>query len=168
MENKMLNLKETLSKKEKAKLVNETKRLLEYQNHVDSKKELKTLPSLSIKDIPSSINYLSSKKSSINGYKTIIHNVNSNKIAYLRMYFDLSTVAFDDLPYVYLLKNLLLNVKTKNYSVIELNKKINTYLGDLSFSEVLSSKTSDEFYTYFKVSASSLIENVSYIFKFIK
>ena len=126
-------------------------------------KELATLPKLQLKDIPSTINYLDTRKSKINGYKVISHDVATNAIAYLRMYFNIDTISFEDLPYVYLLKNLLLNVSTSKYDVAKLNNLVKTYLGSLSFQVLTTSKSKNEFYPYFKVSASALNENVSYI-----
>ena len=60
MARKMEELKNTLTIEEKKALVNQTNELLVYQNHVDTVEELKTLPSLKLEDIPSTINYLDS------------------------------------------------------------------------------------------------------------
>ncbi|MBR6516700.1 MAG: hypothetical protein IKT40_07555, partial [Bacilli bacterium] len=119
--------------------------------------------SLKLKDIPSSINYLPSKKIKLNGMDGFYHVVNTNSIAYLRMYFDMNVIAFEDLPYVFLLRSLLKNVKTTNYSAIQLNKLIKTYLGDLAFGHSVTSLGKDDCKAYFKVIASSLLENVEYI-----
>ena len=163
MDEAMENLKNTMSSEEKKTLVKQTQELLAYQNKVDTLEELETFPKLQIKDIPSTINYLETKKSKVNGLKVISHEVSTNAIAYLRMYFDINTIPFEDLPYVCLLKNLLVNVSTKNYEVTKLNNLVKTYLGELSFSILTTSKSSKEFMPFFKVSASALNENVSYI-----
>ena len=163
MDDKMANLKETLTLEEKRKLVKQTNELIAYQNHVDTKEELATLPSLKIKDIPSKINYLASKKAKVNGMDGFVHTLNTNSIAYLRMYFDLNSIAFEDLPYVILLKALFKNVKTNKYEVSKLNNLIKTYLGDLAFSEIVLSSSKDDYQLYFKVTASALLENVSYL-----
>ena len=163
MKEKMEELKNTLTLKEKEELVKQTKDLIEYQNHVDTKEELATLPSLKIKDIPDTINYLDSKDIKVNGIKGFAHEISTNKIAYLRMYFDVKKVAFEDLPYVLLLKQLLLNVKTTKYDVATLNKLVKTYLGDLSFSTSVTSKKGNDYSFLFKVSSSALLENANYM-----
>ena len=163
MARKMEELKNTLTIEEKKALVNQTNELLAYQKHVDTVEELKTLPSLKLEDIPSTINYLDSKDIKVKGYKGFVHEVNTNNIAYLRMYFDMKTVSFKDLPYVMLLKNLLLNVSTRKYSSVQLNNIVKTYLGDLKFSELVSSTSKDDYKVFFKVTASALNENVNYI-----
>ncbi len=167
MSKKMQHLKDTMTLKEKKDLVMQTKKLLDYQNHVDTKKELSTLPSLNIKDISLDINYLDSKKFTINGLKGIAHPVTTNGIAYLRMYFNIAPISLDDLPYVLLLRALLTNVPTSHYDVTQLNKIIKTFLGDLDFLQLLFSKNKDDFQFYFQVSASALDENIPYIFDMI-
>ena len=163
MKQKMEELKNTLSLKEKEELVTQTKKLIEYQNHVDTKEELAMLPSLKVTDIPQKINYLDSFDMKIKGYKGFYHEVSTNSIAYLRMYFDVKKVAYEDLPYVLLLKNLLLNVPTTKYDSVTLNKIVKTYLGELSFREMVSSTSNNDYNFLFKVSASALKENVLYI-----
>ena len=159
----MAALKETLTKEEKQALVKQTKELLAYQNHIDTKEELATLPQLKLKDIPSSINYVASKKLKLNGMEGFSHTLNTNSIAYFRMFFDMSVLNFEDMPYVMLLKALLKNVKTTKYQPLQLNNLIKTFLGDLSFSSNILSLNKDECKAFFKVSASSLVENVDYI-----
>ena len=163
MDKKMEELKASLSPEQKKALVKQTKELIEYQNHEDSKKELATLPKLKLKDIPNDINYLDSYKLKVNGMNGIYHVLDTNKIAYLRMFFDVSSLPIEDLPYLSLLRNLYLNVKTSKHDVTSLNKLINIYLGDLSMGQAITSKTKDDASYYFKVSVSSLVENVSYI-----
>ena len=156
-------LKASMSKEQINDLVKQTSELLAYQNKVDTKEELKTLPSLNLKDIPSSINYLASKKERVNGMNGFSHELNTNSIAYLRMYFDLNTIKFEDLPYVLVLKELLTNVATKSYSVSKLNNLIKTYLGDMNFSISVVSKKDGDYVASLKASLSALNENVSYI-----
>lgn len=163
MNKKMLDLKNNMSKEEIDSLIDLNKKLDAYQNHVDTKEELKTLPSLEIKDIPNIINYLDAKKIKIKGMNSITHSLNTNYIAYLRMYFNLSKIDFDDLAYVYLLKNLFLNVPTKNYSTLELVNEIKTYLGDLSFRIKIFNDKDNNCLSYLALSSSSLIENISHM-----
>lgn len=163
MEALMKDIKAKMSKEEIAACIKQTKELIAYQNHVDTKKELSALPKLSIKDIPSTINYLDFKKANIKGTKGIIHEVPTNKIAYLRMYFDEKVIKNEELGYCLLLSNLLGNLATKSYSAQELNSTVNTYLGDLKFSQLISSKEKDDCQIKFKVSVSALEENIGYI-----
>ena len=163
MDELMKEMKAKMSEEEIDALVKQTHELIAYQNHIDTKEELATLPSLDIKDIPATVNYLDSKVTKVKSLNAITHTLNTNKIAYLRMYFDLSSVSYEDLPYVTLLRTLLLNVPTKNYSSIELSNVIKTYLGGLSFGVNNLALSKEEAKLYFSASTSALVENVNYI-----
>lgn len=163
MNDQMMKLKKSMSNKEIKDLINLNKELNKYQNHIDSKKELQTLPKLNLKDIPNTINFLDSKKTSVKGMKAITHDINTNKIAYTRLYFNLNVVNYEDLPYVYLLANLYLNVPTQKHDSLTLTNLIKTYLGDLSFSIMTNAKSKDEAKLLLGVSSSALLENVNYI-----
>jgi Zn-dependent M16 (insulinase) family peptidase len=62
MDELMKSIKENMSEEEIEETIKQTQDLLVYQNHVDTKEELATLPTLDIKDIPTSVNYLPSKE----------------------------------------------------------------------------------------------------------
>lgn len=159
----MKEIKEKMTDKEIDALIKQTKELIAYQEKVDTKKELATLPKLSIKDIPSDIPFVDTKKTSVKGMKAIYHEVPTNKIGYLRMYFSLDCVSLEDLPYVTLLRNLLLNVKTKSYSPFDLVKKIKTNLGSFGFNITNNPSNKEESRLDFVLGASALLENLHYI-----
>ena len=167
MDAKMQHLKETMTLDEKKALVKQTKELLAYQNHVDTKAELATLPKLKLKDVPSNINSLDTKKLRVNGINGFYHELDTNHIGYLKLYFDVSGLKIEDLPYLLLLRSLLLNSRTAKYDNAKLTKLIKTYLGDLSFGQLVMSKTKDDFKYYFTARASALEANVDYIPEFL-
>ncbi len=159
----MKTTKEKMSDTEIKNLIAKNNELLKYQNHIDTKEELKTLPKLKLRDVPKKVNYLDSKKFSISGMKGIEHTINTNDIAYLRMYFNMNKVSYDDLPYVLLLRRLFLNVATHKHTSLELSNLVKTYLGELSFSQICTSKSQEDYTFMFKISASSLKENIEYM-----
>lgn len=159
----MKSIKEKMTKEEVKALIAKNQELLKYQNHVDTKKELDTLPKLKLRDVPKNVNFLDAKKCKVGGMNAITHTINTNEIAYLRMYFDMNKVAFEDLPYVALLKSLFLNVSTHKHSSLQLNNLVKTYLGELSFTQLCNSVNSEEYNFKFKISASALKDNVKYI-----
>ena len=163
MENKMKEIKESMTDKEIDDLIEMNEELLKYQSHKDSNEELKCLPTLKIKDLSKDVYDLNTHKIKINGIKGIYHKVNTNHISYLKMYFNMNKIKFEDLKYTYLLHELLLDVPTKNYSAIELNNLIETYLGSFNPGESLINESKDKYQFYFKFEASALDENVSYI-----
>src|SRR5574344_518200 len=88
MDKKMKEIKAKMSEEEIDELVKQTESLYAYQNREDSKEELATLPTLSMEDIPLTINYLDSKKTKIKGMKAITHSLTTNKIGYVNLYFN--------------------------------------------------------------------------------
>ena len=163
MDKKMKELKDSMSSEEIDALVKQTQELLEYQNHVDTKEELATLPKLSLKDIPSTINFLNSKKTKIKGISAITHTLDTNQIAYARIYFNKNVIPLEDIPYFILLTTVLGKVPTRKYTAEEFGKKVKLHLGELSFSNFVFASSANDLNSYFKVSISALKENVEYI-----
>ena len=163
MDNKMKTIKDNMSEQEINDLIKMNQDLLKYQNHVDTKEELKSLPTLKIKDLSKDIFDLESKKVKVNGMNGISHNVSTNHISYLKLYFNMNKVQFEDLKYAYLLYELLLGVPTANYDVVSLNNLIDTYLGEFQFGEICSPLSKNDYNFHFKVELSALDEFVSYM-----
>jgi presequence protease len=159
----MKDTKDHMSKDEIKALVQQTKDLIAYQEHVDTKEEIALLPSLKLKDIPSKVNYISTKKTKIGKYKGIYHDISSNNIAYVNLHFGLKNVPYEELKYIHLFEDLFLNCSTSKHSSLELTSLIKTYLGSFSFA-VTGHETNDhEPYFYLTLSTSALNSNISYI-----
>ena len=84
----------------------------------------------------------------------LTHNIPTNRLAYAMQYFDLSCVAFEDLPYVTLLCRLLKQLPTSEHSAEELDNLLAGKLGFLSFTtEVMTQPDVDGVRPYLLVSA---------------
>ena len=68
------------------------------------------------------------------------HHIPTRQLAYAIYYFDLSCVAFDELPYVSLLAKLLKRLDTSSHTVAELDSYIGRNLGFLSVSTSVKTK----------------------------
>ena len=89
------------------------------------------------------------------------HGIPTNRLAYAMQYFDLSCVAFEDLPYVTLLCRLLKQLPTREHSAEELDNLLAGKLGFLSFTtEVMTQPDVDGVRPYLLVSAGALSEKV--------
>lgn len=162
-EAKLAAIKAQMSQAEIKALIAQSKELRAYQSKADSKKELKCLPQLKLRDLRKDVHYLRAYQVKVNGYRGIYHLLKNENLAYLRLYFDLKKVAAEDLVYVHLLKVLLLNVGTRKYSLPELNKQVKTYLGDFSFDKVIGGLTNEDCTARFRVGISALADNIGYI-----
>lgn len=89
------------------------------------------------------------------------HGIPTNRLAYAMQYFDLSCIAFEDLPYVTLLCRLLKQLPTSEHSAEELDNLLAGKLGFLSFTtEVMTQPDVDGVRPYLLVSAGALSEKI--------
>lgn len=89
------------------------------------------------------------------------HGIPTNRLAYAMQYFDLSCVAFEDLPYATLLCRLLKQLPTSEHSAEELDNLLAGKLGFLSFTtEVMTQPEVDGVRPYLLVSAGALSEKI--------
>lgn len=89
------------------------------------------------------------------------HGIPTNRLAYAMQYFDLSCIAFEDLPYVTLLCRLLKQLPTREHSAEELDNLLAGKLGFLSFTtEVMTQPDVDGVRPYLLVSAGALSEKI--------
>ena len=123
--------KNSLSKEEVDKIIEDTIALREYQEMEEPLEVLETIPLLEREDIDK--NGLKLKNQIIKGEcaDIIMHDIETNKIAYLRYMFDISDMEEEMLPYLGLLKNLIGLLDTKNYTYGELFNEIHIRTGGM-------------------------------------
>ena len=163
LQDKLAMIKENMTKDEILATIETTNELLAYQNKRDDIEDVKKLPELKLSDISTKINEIPTQEVIDGNYDFIYHKVNTNKIAYVRAYFDLNVLEFDELPYARILARLLVKLDTKNYTAEKLQSFIKTYLGGISFSTIVNAKNKEEYITKMLVTVSSLEENIKYI-----
>lgn len=120
---KLQEYKESLSKEELLKLVQDTKELLAYQEEEDSPESLECIPVLEISDIKKEAAPLINEEKSIGTAKSLYHEVYTNGIDYARILFDATNIPAKYFPYLSLLKGMIGLVNTKNYTYEELTNK---------------------------------------------
>ena len=163
LQQKLSNIKSQMSSEEIKAVIDTTNELLAYQSKRDDIEDVKKLPELKLSDIPTKINITPTEEVEDDKYHFVYHKVNTNKIAYLRAYFDLNVLEFDELPYARILARLLVKLDTENYTAEKLQSFIKTYLGGISFSLITASRSKEECMTKMLVTACSLDENIKYI-----
>jgi len=134
LKEKLKKYKDSLSKEEIIKLIEDTKALKLYQETPSTKEELDTIPKLSRNDI---------KKNDFKYYNTVVyeegikivkHEIETNGIGYLSLFFDSKKINPEYIPYLGLLTQILGKVDTKNYKYQELVKDININTGGMAAS----------------------------------
>lgn len=163
LKQKLTTIYNSMSEKEKEKTVKTTKELLEYQASKDTKEQLATLPKLTKENLDLNVKTLDTKEETIDNIKYLIHQFETNDIAYLKMYFDLKSLNQEEIIYTRILIDLLTELDTKSYKATELQSKIKTYLGRLNFNLYYGSKTADDLYTKVVIDVAALVENIEKI-----
>lgn len=132
LEEKLATYKASLSKEELEKLIEDTKRLEEYQETPSSEEDMKKIPMLERKDMRKHVLPFSNIEEQIANVPVVRHDVFTNGIDYISFLFDAQDVAAEDLPYLGFLRSVLAFVNTESYSFSELNNVINIHSGGIS------------------------------------
>ena len=166
---KMKQLKASMSKEELLKLIEDTKKLKEYQKTPSTKEELATLPTLTKEDLPKESIKIYNKELNIENIKVLKHEINANGITYLSFLFNLDKLPQDLLQYAALLTELYGNVNTKKLTYEEIDTEINKKLGSYSISLLnMFEKDTNDLIRYFEISTSCFDRNLNSAFDITK
>ena len=109
---------------------NEQKKLDEWQSSVDSPEDLAKMPMITLDDIEVKPEPLPTE---IDG-KLIKHSIQTDGIAYIKMYFDITGVEEADLPKLSLMSKLLGELDTAHHNAVDLKTELTAKCGNISFS----------------------------------
>ena len=144
---KLADYKKTLSEADIEKLIEDTEHLKAYQTEPSTPEELATIPLLSIEDIDKKIRPVINSEESVCGVKTIKHDIFTNGISYLDMYFRIDDLDYEDLSKAEILFELLKYVDTDEHTYNELSTLINLNTGGVAFT-LGTMYTNDGDFTY--------------------
>lgn len=154
--------REAMTDAELADVVERTAALRAAQEAEDTPEDKATLPRLRVSDIGEARPEPSLVVDTTAPIPCLRHDIPTNRLAYAMQYFDLSCVAFEDLPYVTLLCRLLKQLSTREHSAEELDNLLAGKLGFLSFTtEVMTQPDVDGVRPYLLVSAGALSEKIN-------
>ena len=128
---KLKAYKDSLSHEELLALIEKNKKLLEYQNAPSAKEAIDTLPKLKLSDInPLPDEY---KLEVIDGdYKVLFSDYSVNDIAYIKYYFDISGINYEDLLYTSLFLDTFKQLSTINHTYQDIDQIIKNNTGGLA------------------------------------
>lgn len=154
--------RDAMTDSELADVVERTAALRAAQEAEDTPEDKATLPRLRVSDIGEARPEPSLVVDTTAPIPCLRHDIPTNRLAYAMQYFDLSCVAFEDLPYVTLLCRLLKQLSTREHSAEELDNLLAGKLGFLSFTtEVMTQPDVDGVRPYLLVSAGALSEKIN-------
>lgn len=153
--------RDAMTDAELADVVERTAALRAAQEAEDTPEDKATLPRLRVSDIGEARPEPPLVVDTTTPIPCLRHGIPTNRLAYAMQYFDLSCVAFEDLPYVTLLCRLLKQLPTREHSAEELDNLLAGKLGFLSFTtEVMTQPDVDGVRPYLLVSAGALSEKI--------
>ncbi|MFT8310098.1 MAG: insulinase family protein [Sporolactobacillus sp.] len=150
-------------------IIDETKKLKERQSSADSPEDLRKIPTLVLSDVERKAEDLPLKETAIDDVKTLYHDLESNKIAYVNLYFDATAVPADQISCLTLLQEVLGKVDTEKYAYSDLVSEINIQTGGIDFdNQTFSDKSDDDAYApKFSVKTKVLVEKLPQAFALI-
>lgn len=131
LHDRLQEYKNTLSKEELQAIVDKTNALHAYQEEPSSKEALSTIPLLTRQDMKKEATGYVNEVRTAEDTTILFHDIFTNGIGYLNLLFDLKQVPARLLPYVGILKSVLMMVDTEHYSYGELFHEINIHTGGI-------------------------------------
>ncbi len=136
-------VREALSEKELEVIKENAIKLKKYQEKVDTKEELLCIPRLKREDLSDKVPQTSNIELEDVDCKCIYHDVNSNGISYIDLFFDLGELDSNQVCYAGLFDAVFAAIGTKKHSINELTTLIDLNTGGIS-SDCASYKTLKE------------------------
>ena len=167
LKEKLNEYKNSLTEEEIKKIIEDTKSLKEYQAKPDTKEDLDTIPLLKKEDLSYDVLTIVNIEEVINNNIVLHHDYPTNKIAYMRILFDVKNVPASLYPYLGIFKTLFGALNTKNYTYEKLEQVVLTNTGGIrsSILPLMNEETCD---TYFIIEASSLYYKINFTVDTIK
>ena len=158
--NKLINISSTWSEEYKKELVELNKNLKMFQESEDTPEQKASLPRLHLDDLKKEVTKYEYEVTKHNDNTIIKHHLDTNGISYINTYIEIDDLKLEEYRTLSFMIKLLASIKTKNYDLLTLNRKMRSILGDfgLDILPVTDIKTFDQ-KTYVSLRWSSLLRN---------
>lgn len=123
----------TLNKEQLTEVMKQTEQLKKRQETPDSEEQLAVIPLLELSDLERQVASLPLEERVIQNIPVLFHPIFTNQIAYIVLHFDTRQVPQQDIPWIYLLAEMLGKVDTKKYAYGDLANELNVHTGGVSF-----------------------------------
>lgn len=157
---KLMKIKNNMTHQALDQITQDEKKLEKYHQTPDTKETLEQIPMLELVDIERKARQLPIEIIDKNNYKLLYHLMNTNKIVYLSMIFDSTTIQQKDIPYISLLATILGKISTQNYNYDQLSNEISIYTGGIGFASELFTARDGKYYPKFFVSSKVLVDKL--------
>ncbi|KAG2705435.1 hypothetical protein I3843_05G047400 [Carya illinoinensis] len=126
------NVKASMTEEDLAELARATQELRLKQETPDPPEALRSVPSLSLQDIPKEPIRIPTEVGDINGVKVLQHDLFTNDVLYTEVVFNMGTLKQELLPLVPLFCQSLLEMGTEDLTFVQLNQLIGRKTGGIS------------------------------------
>lgn len=168
LKEKLAKYKESLSDEQLDKLIADTKALKEYQSTPSNPEDLAKIPLLKRTDIDLKQKPIYNKELNVENIKVVQHEIQTNGIGYVELYFNTDFIDQNLIPYISLLSNALGKVDTKNYKYQDLFNEIQINTGGISSWVQPFTVGDHELKSYLIVSGKYIYNNKDKAFELIK
>ncbi len=161
--------KKSLSEKEIEQLIDNTKKLKEYQNSSSKREDVEAIPMISVEDINPKAQPLYQSIRKLEATTIVHHDIFTNGIGYLKLSFDIKSIPSVLIPYMGILRQVLGAVDTEKNNYLQLSNIINMNTGGISayLKFYANSKEKDGFKAAFEINAKVLYEKLGFAFEII-
>ena len=128
---KLAKYKESLTTEQRKQLVADTKALHAYQEEPTPKEILEKIPMLKREDIEKKVRPYQNEVKEIEGVTTVHHDIVTNGIVYLNMFFDAKELE-EYIPQISFLTTLLGYMDTREYTYNQFDTETNYYTGGIA------------------------------------
>lgn len=163
------SIKDSFSKEELKKIVEDTVKLKEYQESEDSLEDLQKIKLLKVEDIEKKSRKFKNELFELDGTKFLKQDIFTSGIAYLTLYFDVSKLPYEDLIYLPLMSNLLAKMDTLNMNYKDISNELRMYTGGMNSSLFSYTRNTDmKVFSKLEINVKFLYENKRKVFELIK
>ena len=170
LKKKLAAYKESLTAEERARIVESTRHLKEYQSEPSPQEELEKIPLLEREDIGKEALPFQNEELTAGEAKLVYHDLFTNGIGYVSLIFRAGGIPVELIPYLGLLKAVLGKVDTEHYTYGEFAKELNLHTGGIhcSVGSYDAVDGEDSFTPVFEVHSKALYEEQETAFSMLR
>lgn len=164
LEQELAAYKASLSKEDIEKLIADTKELKAYQEAPTPKEDLEKIPMLTRADMRKEPLPFHNEEKEIEGVKVLHHNLWSNGIQYLTLFFPCMEITEEEIPYIGLLSEVLGNMDMEHYTYGAWNHELNIATGGMTTRLSTYRQDGDAFTVHFEVATKVVYDRLPQAF----
>lgn len=156
---KLAEIKKSLTPEQLQEIRQAKEKLLERQMAPNRPEDVAKIPTLHLDDINPKAEDFPAKEFIFGEAKFLDHDLETNKIVYLNVYFDAESLPNELVPYAALLSDILARVDTENFTYVDLTSEIDIHTGGIGtgFSPVSGKNSTTLYYPRYSFGTKTMI-----------